>query len=176
MNMSLADARSADTQTLVEIYEQHSPGLFRYAIRLLSNEDMAEECVAETFSRFLHALRDGGGPSVNIQAYLYRMAHNWITDYYRRQPPPPLTLEPDLYTDPKGNPAQIVAQQLGRERVRAAILRLPPEQQKVIMLRFLEGWTHREVASTLGKTLGATRALQYRALSALRRILIELEE
>jgi len=86
-------ARRFDQQTLGEIYDQYSPGLYRYAMRLLGNVDLAEECVAETFSRFLHALRGGGGPQDHLQAYLYRVAHNWITDQWRRQPPPPMQLD-----------------------------------------------------------------------------------
>ena len=162
-----------DKQALVGIYEQHSPGLFRYAYRLLGDKDLAEECVSETFSRFLNALSIGRGPKENVQAYLYRVAHNWITDQYRRQPPQALSIEVDDQPDTQSNPALIVAQAMERERVRAALLRLPPDQRQVIMLRHLEQWPHQEVADALGKTAEATRALQYRAMAALRRMLIE---
>ena len=60
-----------------------------------------------------------------------------------------------------------------RERVRKAIMQLPFEQQRVIELRFLEELSHEEVAAILGKSVEATRALQYRALSALRQWLTE---
>jgi len=60
--------------------------------------------------------------------------------------------------------------------LRAALLRLSPEQQQVIQLRFLEDWSYEQVAAVLGKNLEATRALQHRALSALRRMLLEQEE
>lgn len=162
-----------DKQALVGIYEQHSPGLFRYAYRLLGDKDLAEECVSETFSRFLNALNNSRGPKENVQAYLYRVAHNWITDQYRRQPPQALSLDVDEQPDDLSNPAMIVAQALERERVRTAIMRLPSDQRQVIMLRLLEQWPHQEVANALGKTVAATRALQYRALAALRRMLIE---
>jgi RNA polymerase sigma-70 factor (ECF subfamily) len=60
-----------------------------------------------------------------------------------------------------------------RERVRKAILRLPAEQQQIIQLRFLENWSHEEVAQVLGKSADATRSMQYRAMGSLRRMLIE---
>jgi RNA polymerase sigma-70 factor (ECF subfamily) len=60
--------------------------------------------------------------------------------------------------------------------VRSALLRLPAEQQQVIELRFLEDWSHEEVAAQLGKSNEATRALQHRAVDALRRMLLEKEE
>jgi len=163
-----------DKQVLTGIYEQHSPGIFRYAYRLLGNQDLAEECVAETFSRYLHALRDGRTPD-NVQAYLYRVAHNWITDSYRRQAPT-IELDAELHADPSGSPVQATAAKLEQERVRMALKNLPAEQRLVIALRFLEDRSHEEVAAVLGRTVEATRALQHRAMTALRRMLIETEE
>lgn len=170
-----AQAKPIAKQELVQVYEQHSPGLFRYAYRLLGNKDLAEECVSETFSRYLHALRNGVGPIENTQAYLYRVAHNYITDSYRRQPPPPLALEDDLHADEQANPVHLVAQNHESDRVRQALMQLPSDQRRVIMLRVFEDWSHEDVSTALGKTVEATRALQHRALAALRRLLMEDE-
>ena len=171
-----AEAKAISKQDLVQVYEQHSPGLYRYAFRLLGDRDLAEECVSETFSRFLHALRSGGGPNENLRAYLYRVAHNYITDHYRRQPPVALSLEADLYADDGANPVHLMSQNLESQRVRGALLQLPPDQRRVIMLRVLEDWSHEEVSIALGKTVEATRALQHRALAALKRLLMEEED
>jgi RNA polymerase sigma-70 factor (ECF subfamily) len=71
------------------------------------------------------------------------------------------------------NPSQLVAGQMEQDRVRAALLHLPADQRQVIELRFVEDWSHEAVAAALGKTVEATRALQHRAIIALRRILLE---
>ena len=163
-----------EKEDLIEIYEHFSPRLYRYAIRLLGQSDLAEECVAETFSRFLQILKKGGGPRDNLSAYLYRMAHNWITDYYRKQPPVE-KLEPEMFGDPLENPTAVVTKKIERERVRNALLQLTPEQRQVIVLRFFEDWPHEEIASLIGKTAAATRALQHRALIGLQKMLIEPE-
>jgi RNA polymerase sigma-70 factor (ECF subfamily) len=160
-------------QVLIAIYEEYNAELFRYAHRLVDDVDLAEDCVSETFSRFLRVVRDGTAPVDNVRAYLYRIAHNWVTDHYRRQPLPPISLDSDRHEEPNSNPSTLVAVELERERIRAALLSLPPEQRQVIELRFLEDWSHKEVAAALGKSEEATRALQHRALSALRRILVE---
>jgi RNA polymerase sigma-70 factor (ECF subfamily) len=162
-----------DRQALVTIYEQHNAELYRYAFRLVGDSALAEDCVSETFSRFLKAVRDGIGPVENVRAYLYRVAHNWVTDYYRRQPLPPLSLEADLHGATDANPSHLVAGQMEQERVRAALVNLPPDQRQVIELRFVEDWSHEEVAAALGKSVEATRALQHRALTALRKVLLE---
>jgi RNA polymerase sigma-70 factor, ECF subfamily len=153
---------------LGEIYDCYSPGLVRYATRLLGESELAEECVAETFSRFLKALRKGGGPSDSLQAYLYQTAHHWITDYYRRQPPPTYSLD-ETFASNLDDPAQSAVENIEREQVRAALMRLTPEQREVVVLRYLEGWENPEVAALLDKPVGAIKALQHRALDALRR-------
>jgi RNA polymerase sigma-70 factor (ECF subfamily) len=169
----LQRAHQFDRQALGEIYDVYSPGLYRYAMRWLGDKDLSEECVAETFSRFLRALHSGGGPSDHLQAYLYRVAHNWMTDRWRRQPLPPVPLEEDLCADAEAEPSQAVAQRMEQERARAALARLTPGQRQVIMLKFLEGWENEEIARSLGKPVGAVKALQHRALESLRRILIK---
>ena len=167
------DTESFNRQELIDIYEHYSPGIYRYAYRLLGDQNVAEDCVSETFSRFLGAIKRGGGPTDNVRAYLYRVAHNWITDYYRRKPLPELPLDVKEHVEPGSNPDTLVSEALELDRVRAAVLRLPPEQQQIIQLRFLENWSHEEVAHVLGKSADATRSMQYRAIVSLRRMLIE---
>lgn len=160
-------------QALIEIYEQQSPRLFRYAFRLLGNSDLAEECVAETFSRFLKAVQNGGARPDNVQAYLYRMAHNWIIDHYRSDETEELDAE--RHVDTHGNPAAVLTRQMEQERVRRALMQLSAVQRQVILLRFLEDWSHEQVSAAIGKSIEATRAIQHRALSALRALLVEQE-
>ncbi len=164
-----------DLAALGEIYDSYSPGLVRYATRLLGTRDLAEDCVAETFSRCLKALYNGNGPRDCLQAYLYQIAHHWITDYYRRQPPPTFALNETFASD-LGDPALTPVDVLERAQVRAALMELTPEQREVIVLKFLEGWDNADVARLLGKPVGAIKALQHRALDALRRqVLLETE-
>jgi RNA polymerase sigma-70 factor (ECF subfamily) len=146
--------------------------IFRYAYRFFRDNELAEDCVAETFCRFLGAVR-AGRSFKNIRAYLYRVAHNWITDYCRSQLPANVSLEENLQLDQEDNPAHILTQDQDRQRMRAALLCLSPQQRQVIELRYLEEWSHCEVAAALGKTVEATRALQYRAIETLRQILVE---
>jgi RNA polymerase sigma-70 factor (ECF subfamily) len=171
--MIMAQAKPLEKQDLVDIYDEFSPAIYRYAVRLLGDRDTAEDCVSETFSRFLQAIRSGGGPKDNVRAYLYRVAHNWITDFYRRsrETTQPLELEDSI--DVTTNPSRMVMEEQERHQVRKALLRLPPDQQQVIALRFLEEMSHDEVAVILDKTVEATRALQYRALTTLRHLLRE---
>jgi len=161
-----------EPRALAEVYDHYSTDLFRYAVRLLGNPDLAEDCVAETFSRFLRAVRDGSGPHQYLRAYLYRVAHNWIADRYRRQPPPPLSLEESQEVAGGEDPAEAAQRQLESEELRAALLLLTADQRQVVVLKFLEGWRNEEIAQALNRSVGSVKALQHRALAALRRILI----
>lgn len=163
---------AVNKQALVEIYERHSPEVFRYAYRMLDSKDLAEDCVADTFLRLLIAVRGGILPE-NVRAYLYRIAHNWIIDHYRRRPPLQVSFEESVASDPDGNPSSLVVHELDRKRIHSALLQLSADQRQVIELRFVEKCSHLEVAAALGKTADATRALQKRAVAALRQILAE---
>ncbi|MGE5265059.1 MAG: RNA polymerase sigma factor [Acidobacteriota bacterium] len=164
-----------EPQALAAVYDLYSPGLYGYALRLLGQPDAAEDCVAETFNRFLQALREGKGPRQSLKAYLYRMAHNWVTDRYRRMPPV-VPLESELWADEKPTPPEVLDRNTEAEYLRQALAQLTPEQRQVIVLKYVEDWTNEEIALALDKPVGAVKSLQHRALAALQRILIKEDD
>jgi len=168
----LERARQFDRQALADIYDLYSPGLYRYAMRLLGDVDTAEECVAETFSRFLQVLKAGKGPRDFVQAYLYRMAHNWITDLFRRERPSE-ELKDDLLPDANQGPEESTESKISQAQLREALHQLTPDQQQVILLKYIEDWDNEVIARTLKKPIGAVKSLQHRALARLQRILNE---
>lgn len=167
----LRAAKRFDRQALADIYDRYSTVLYAYAMRLLGNPELAEECVADTFQRFLFALRAGGGPDGYLKAYLYRIAHNWITDLYRRQPSQMVELSENVVMDANANPEHAAEIRLEQERVRSALRCLTADQRQVIVLRFLEDLSIEETARALDKPQGAIKSLQHRALTALSRLL-----
>jgi RNA polymerase sigma-70 factor, ECF subfamily len=171
----LKKARAFDMQALTDIYDLFNPAIFAYSQRLLGSVSLAEECVAETFSRLLHALKNGRGPKENLRAYLYRIAHNWITDYYRQHhPEQPGEEEMECFED--GSEISFEAESnLSRQIIRQALLKLPEKQQQIILLRYIEGWEHTEIAASLGKSVNYIKVNQHRAVRTLRRELAEKE-
>lgn len=163
-------ASDLNTAALAEIYDNYSPGLYRYSMRLLGDADLAEDCVAETFTRFLKSLEKGHGPRDHLQAYLYRIAHNWIVDLYRSHEQT-LELSDSLPCDDL--PEEEAARQIRQKQVRKAIRALSPDQQKVIALKYLECWDNEEIARLLHKPIGAVKSIQHRALASLQKLLAE---
>jgi RNA polymerase sigma-70 factor (ECF subfamily) len=167
----LERAQRFEEEALAEIFDCYNAGVYRYAMRLLGDPELARECMAETFSRFLTALKRGVGPHDYLQAYLYRIAHNWITDYYRSKVPPSLPLDPELRSDPAQDPPEVVADAMELQQVRSALALLTPDQRQVITLKYLEEWENEDIARALNKPIGAVKSLQHRAIDALRRLL-----
>ncbi len=175
-SLLLARGRRFDKRALAEIYNRWSPELYRYSMRLLGDSDLAEECVAETFSRFLHVLQAGGGPRRHLRAYLYRVAHNWITDHYRRRPLEDPLREQVLTTDRDSGPEQLLQRDVEIEALRFALAQLTPDQRQVIVLKFIEGWSNKEIALSMDKSVGAVKSLQHRGLAALERLILKMEQ
>jgi RNA polymerase sigma-70 factor, ECF subfamily len=167
----LQRASQFDTKALAEIYDTYSPGVYRYSMRLIGDMSLAEDCVSETFARFLKSLQERHGPREHLQAYLYRIAHNWIVDFYRKQEE---TSElSDAVRSEADVPEEEAAKHIRQMQVRKAIRSLTPDQQKVISLKYLEDWSNEEIARSLKKPVGAVKSIQHRALKSLQRLLEE---
>ena len=167
----LKRASQIETQALAEVYDTYSPGIYRYAMRLLGDMTLAEDCVSETFARFLKAMQDRRGPRDHLQAYLYRIAHNWVVDLYRRNEK--VFELSDAIRSEADIPEEEAAKHIRRKQVRKAIRQLTPDQKQVISLKYLEDWSNEEVARALKKPIGAVKSIQHRALKSLYRLLEE---
>lgn len=164
--------RAHDPAALAELYDRYAPRLYAYLYRRLGDQALAEDLVSEVFVRALEALRRDRFARTALQAWLYRLAHNRLIDYYRQNglaAPLPLDESAPAGDDVPAAAAAATAQ----ADVRAALLRLTAEQQQIITLRFGEGLSAPAVAAVLGKPETAIRSLQHRALAALRRLLPE---
>jgi RNA polymerase sigma-70 factor (ECF subfamily) len=171
----LGKLRELSPDALAAVYDRYSAGLYAYAYRQLGDPALAEDCASETFSRLLKALRSGEGPREHLQAYLYRIAHNWITDIFRRRAPAEIPLEEVSISVPDSTGEQ-VERNFRRRQMYAAMRKLTAEQRQAVVLRYLEGWDNEEAARAMGRPVGAVKALQQRGVAALRRMLVREED
>jgi RNA polymerase sigma-70 factor (ECF subfamily) len=124
----------------------------------------------------LEAIRSSKHWRTSFSGWLYRIAHNTVVDFYRTgRKEKELPLEDRLVTN-HGDPVRSLSENLTQENLRQAVHQLTPDQENVILLKFVEDLSNAEVAEILGKTEGAVKSLQHRALGALRRILKEPKE
>jgi len=172
----LHSARRLDREALSWIYRTYHPAMYRYLYHHLGDAQTAQDLASEVFRRLLQELRDGGGPSRQLSAWLYRVAHNLIVDELRRRThrdhhPLDERLVETL-SDSSKSPEELAGTAVTNARIRAALHDLTPEQREVIVLKFLQGMSNAEVAEITGKTVSAIKALQHRGLGALREQLV----
>ncbi len=170
----LERARQWDEAALAQVYDEYAPTLYRYVYRRTGHQETAQDIVSQTFQRFLVSLKHGGGPTKHLSGWLYRVAHNLVVDFYRRQPadpPTPLDKVAAPAVPPRTETAVVHEEKVAR--VRAALQSLTPLQQQVIVLRFLEEKSLKEVAQIVERTVGAVKGLQHRGLQTLQHILQE---
>ncbi len=154
------------------MYRRHAHAVFRYVFYRVGDRAVAEDMVGDVFVRALEGLpayRDTGRP---FEAWLYRIAQARVVDHYRRQSVRLVApLDEQLVAADATDPAQTAAHQDDVRRAWEALSSLTEDQQQVISLRFLAGYSIAEAARVLEKTEGAVKALQHRALASLRRLL-----
>lgn len=134
---------------------------------------VTEDLTGQVFLRMLEAMKGGKGWRTSFSGWIYRIAHNLVVDYYRKRSQATYTNLDDTPHIPAGNgdPYKATAAKLESDALLRAINQLTDEQAQVITLRFLEGYSISEVAEIMDKTEGAVKALQFRGMATLRRIL-----
>jgi len=165
----LARARKLDPDALAAIHDMYYAPIFRYVAYRVGDRDTAEDLTSEVFTRLLSALRDRNAPQNTLRGWLYGVAAHMVSDHYRRHyHSPQIELNESIVSKDAG-PAETVEATLTREDLRRAIAELTEEQQNVIALRFGYDMPIQDVARTMGKSEGAVKQLQARAIAALAR-------
>jgi RNA polymerase sigma-70 factor (ECF subfamily) len=172
----LVRARKHNSQDLAAIYDRHAGAIYRYLYRYLGDAAQAEDLTAEVFLKLLQVLDTPRAPREQLAGWLYRVAHNLAMDWFRRKAKVRnLPLNEDLVAD-SDSPAASLEKRQARQQLRLAILRLTADQQRVILLRFGEGFKLKEVARLMGKSEGAVKILQHRAVKRLQKLLAQEEK
>ncbi len=162
-------AQQGDREAFAELYDLHYPAIFNYFFYRVGDQALAEDLTADLFVRMVEKIgryRERGRPFL---AWLYTIARNLLMDYYRRRPREDTELVDDRMLSNGRTLNAEIEHRLSLDCLSMALQSLTEDQRQVIILRFLERRSIAEVASILKKTAGAVKALQHRALGALKR-------
>ncbi len=166
---------AGDAEAFGELYEIHLNAIYQYIYYRVSNRQDAEDLTESVFLKAWQAMGDFEQGNVPFRAWLYRIAHNSVIDHYR------VTKETQSIdvmmhlTDDDMQVEQQVSTREKSEQLARVIRKLAPLHQHVLILRFINGLSHSEVAEILGRRVESIRVLQHRALKELQG-LIALEE
>lgn len=164
-------ARSLDQEALAQIHDLYYVPIFRYIAFRINEHETAEDLTSEVFTRLLSALHDHTAPQKTLRGWLFSVASRVVKDHYRKQYRRQQTTLNESMPSLGATPDQKVEMKLTNENLRQAITELTEDQQQVIALRFGYEMSIRDVAQTTGKSEGAIKMLQARAVSALSRIM-----
>lgn len=167
-------AQQNDEAALAQIYEAYFSRLYRYVVVRVGGRAEAEDVTQQVFLKVLQSLPSYKFKGVPFSSWLFRIAHNLVVDYHRRNKKAvAAAFEMAVLPGKEEDPTQIAEQTLMMREVNEALPQLTMLQQEVVSLRFTAGLSTAEAAQVLGKSEGAIKALQHSALVSLRQILVE---
>jgi RNA polymerase sigma-70 factor (ECF subfamily) len=165
----LARARQLEPDALAQIHTTYHTSIFRYVAFRVGDHATAEDLTSEVFTRLLTALRDKNAPQNTLRGWLYGVAARVVSDHHRKAYRAPQIELDELLISTEHDPEDIVEGKLTQESLKRAMQDLTEEQRHVLSLRFGSDLPIQEVARTLGKSEGAVKQLQARAVAALAR-------
>ncbi|MEE8131600.1 MAG: RNA polymerase sigma factor [Candidatus Paceibacterota bacterium] len=152
------------------LYDHYQPRIYRFIYLKVSHREEAEDLTHQVFLSAWQNIDNYKFKGFPFSSFLYRIARNQVIDYYRTKKKN-VSLENIADPEIESFSEKIIDSNLELEKVREAITQLNPEQQDVIIMRFVEDLSSQEVAKALNKSSGAVRLLQYRAIKNLKRIM-----
>jgi len=158
------------------LYDKCVGQVYRHVYYRVSSRSDAEDITQEVFIRAWKAIgryKKTGAPFV---AWLIVIAHNLIVDYYKTRKKFVSLDETEVSSQSdETSPEAMTDASLNRSHIRSVISKLKKEKQKVILMRFIDGFSYAEIAKALNKSEGAVRVIQHRALNDLRHMLTAVE-
>ncbi len=158
-----------DQQALAEVHDRYFNQIFNYINYRISDSEAAADLAGEVFLALVKALKNNKPPKTSLTGWLYAVARNKAADHIKKRVITVPLLE-DLVADDVSLIDQAHLAQLG-PMLKTAILQLTEDQQHVISLRFGQGLSLAETAKVMGKSVGAIKALQHRALGSLAKLI-----
>lgn len=168
---ALVAAAQRDPRAFGPLYELYVDRIYRYAYRRVGSHQEAEDITAQTFQQALQALPSYEWRGLPFGAWLFRIAANLVYRRGRsagREVPVEDVGVFSAWEDTDDDPADQVARTERASEVAALVRRLPPDQQRALVLKFSHGLPNKEIGELMGRSEGAVKQLVHRALVTLR--------
>lgn len=162
----LVEAAKRDPSRFADLYEGNFDRVYAFIARRVHDRSEAQDLTSEVFHHALANIGRFEWRGAPFAAWLFRIASNAIADHYQRAARERNMPRPDEREEE--NPEADLDEVEHRARLFGFVDRLPSDQRRVILMRFAEERSIREIAHLLGRTEGAVKQLQFRALQSLR--------
>jgi len=166
----IALASDGDADAFGALYEKYIDQIYNYIYFRTSNVKDAEDICSRVFIRALHHIERYEDRGYPFSAWLYRIAHNLVVNWYRdRERSDEISLG-DQYPPPTmdGNVEDRIEKENETEELLSVIHKLPEDRKELLILKHVEGLTNTEIGQIMDRTEGAIKALYHRTLESLR--------
>lgn len=166
-------AQGFDEDALKSLYEAYYPKIYGYAFLQMGDVQAAEDLASDVMLKMIESIKSYQFKGLPFGAWVFRIARNRLIDLHRRRK---RRGEVDLSETLAGtlaSPLSMAERALERGQLQVAMKHLTDEQRQVIVLKFIQGFDNRSIGRIMGRSEGAIKSLQHRALHALRRVLYQ---
>lgn len=168
LDRSVVKAGAGDPAAIARLYDQFAARVYRFVSARVRLSSDTEDLVQRIFLKVIEGLPRYEERGLPFAAWLFRIARNTLIDHERTRHEN-ARLDDALEPPDQGrSPAELAETDFERDMIREAIELLTPEQREVIAYRFFADLSHREIALLMNRREGAIRAVQFRAIQALR--------
>ena len=174
----IEQAQAGNAEAFGQLYVQYAAAVFRYVFAHVDNRLDAEDLTEEVFLRAWRSISKYRQRDIPFLAYMFRIARNAVIDHHRssRRSEQLVSLEEDdrpdrQIRDFRPDPGDAAIESQERQEMHRLLGQLQEDYRTVLLLRFLSGLDPEETALVMGRSSGAVRVLQHRALTAFRKLL-----
>ncbi len=175
VDMLVQKAKAGDAEAFGRLYDMYVDRVYRHICYRVSSVADTEDLTQQVFLKAWQALPRYKKTASPFIAWLMTISHNLVVDFYRAKKDRIALNDGVAAADPESRPEVMAQARFDQEKLRMAISQLNGDQQRVVLMRFIEGFSFAETADSIGKSEGATRVIMHRALKRLRHIL-QVEE
>lgn len=169
------EAAKTDPNAFGELYERYVDRLYSYIYHRVGNAHDAEDLTSRTFYRALAHLNEYEDKGVPFSAWLYRIAHNLVANWYRdTKRRPVIALDELIISSSSHEHPEAMAESQDTTRILNEVIRkLDATRQELLVLKFTEGLSNLEIGSIMGRSEGAIKSLYHRTLLSMRKELLK---
>lgn len=169
----LKNAQDGEAEAFGELYERYAEPIFRFLYAHVDDRLDAEDLTEEVFLKVWRSVSNYRDQGIPFLAFLFKIARNTLIDHYRRsgKTEQPVSMEDITLQDDGADPGEEAIANLEHAEIRQLLNQLRDDYRTVLALRFLSDLSPEETALTMGRSPGAIRVLQHRAIAAVRNLL-----
>ncbi len=157
----------------IKLYNQNAPKVYRFLLLKTSSKQDSEDLTSDAFFKLWEYIKEKNSQIDNPRALLYSITNNLLVDYYRKKPQKEILAEPEnpslAKIEDKTSFREKIVLDSDLDQVKQALKKIRPDYQNIIIWRYLDDFSIKEIAQIMEKPEGAIRVLEHRALKVLKK-------